>query len=167
MKDEAKKRLKQILGAYDERLAETERIEAADRAAKAAFPERFAALKKDLILPTLRELADVLTASGHDATAPEQEESSSNAGGITSAAISLRVVPKPFLQRASDTKKSFIEVTFSANRSERKVVVSSTTTLIHSSGSVGKRGEYEIDTVTADVVVEHVLQTLEKAFTKE
>jgi hypothetical protein len=58
-------------------------------------------------------------------------------------------------------------VSFSANRSERKVVVSSTTTLIHSSGSVGKRGEYEIDALTADVVVEHVLQTLEKAFTKE
>ena len=80
MKDEAKKRLKRILGAYDEKLAETERLEAASRAAKAAFPERFAALKKEMILPVLRELAEMLTGSGHEATAHEQEESSSHRG---------------------------------------------------------------------------------------
>jgi hypothetical protein len=167
MKDEAKKRLKQILGAYDERLAAIERQEAASRAAKAAFPERFSALKKELILPVLKELVEVLSGSGHEATAHEQEESSSTAGGVTSAAIGLRVIPKPFAGKPSDTKKSFIEIMFSANRSERKIVVSSTTTIINSGGTVGKRGEYEIEMVTADVVVDHVLQTLEKAFAAE
>jgi hypothetical protein len=50
--------------------------------------------QRDLILPTLRELADVLIASGHEATAHEQEESSSTAGGVSSAAVLLRIVPK-------------------------------------------------------------------------
>jgi len=164
MKDEAKKRLKGILGAYDEKLAETERREAASRAAKAAFPERFSALKKEMLLPVLGELAEVLNAGGHEAAAHEQEESSSTAGGVTSAAIWLRVIPKPFLQNPTDTKRSFVQITFSANRSERKIVVSSTTTIINSGRSVGKRGEYEIEALTADVVVDHVLQTLETAF---
>ena len=163
MKDEARKRLKRILSAYDEKLAETERREAASRAAKAAFPERFSALKKEMLLPVLGELAEMLTASGHEATATEQEESSSSAGGVASAAISLRVTPKSFTQNAADTKKGFIEVTFSANRRERNIVVSSTTTIVNSGASIGKRGEYEIETLTADIVVDHVLQTLEKA----
>jgi hypothetical protein len=52
---------------------------------------------------------------------------------------------------------------FSANRSERKITVSSTNTTINSNGNVGKRGEYEIDTMTADIVAEQVIRTLEEA----
>jgi hypothetical protein len=164
MKDEAKKKLKHILGAYDDKLATAERLEAERRAAKAAFPERFAALKKDTLLPALRELAEILSASGHEAAAHEQEESSTTAGGVSSAAVLLRIVPRPFTQRPAEAKKSFLEIAFSANRSERKIVVSSTNTIINSGGSVGKRGEYDIEALTADVVIEHVLQTLETAF---
>lgn len=167
MKDEEKTRLKRILGAYDEKLAEIDRRDAANRAAAAAFPERFSTLKKETILPVLRELAEELNAGGHEATTQEQEESSTTAGGVTSAAIGLRIVPKPFARKPTDAKRTYIEISFSANRSERKIVVSSTTTIINSAGTVGKRGEYEIEMLTADVVVSHVLQALEKAFGTE
>src|SRR5438552_4502159 len=125
MKDEAKNQLTKILGLYDEKLAEAERIEAATRAAQAAFPERFASLKSQIIRPAIQEFADVLNASGHEVTVREQEESSSAVGGVTFAAISLRIVPKPFARKTSETNKSFIEITFAANRSERKITVSS------------------------------------------
>jgi hypothetical protein len=166
MKDEAKKQLKQILTAYDERLAETDRIEAANVAAQAAFPGQFSALKTQTILPALREVAEVLTRSGHESTEREQEESSSTAGGVTSAAISFRVVPKPFAQRPADKNRSYIEITFAANRTERKIVVSSTSTIVSAGGSVGKRGAYELDALTADVVVSHVLKALEETFVR-
>ena len=166
MKDEAKKQLKQILTAYDERLAETERAETAHHAAQAAFPGQFAALKTQTILPALRELAQILTSSGHESTEREQEESSSTAGGVTSAAISFRVVPKPFAQRPADKNRSYIEITFAANRTERKIIVSSTSTIVSSGGSVGKRGAYELDALTADVVVSHVLKALEETFVR-
>jgi hypothetical protein len=42
--------------------------------------------------------------------------------------------------------------------------VSSTNTIVNNGGSVGKRGEYEIDAVTAEVVASHVIQTLREAF---
>ena len=164
MKDEAKRQLTRILGAYDERLLETDRLEAANRAAKAAFPQRFSTLTIETIRPVLQELADVLNGSGHEAATHEQEESSSTSEGVKSAAISLRVIPKPFAQRPTDTKKSFIEITFAANRRERKIVISSTNTIVNSGGSVGKRGEYEIEMLTADIIVNHVLETLEEAF---
>jgi hypothetical protein len=165
MKDEAKKRLKQLLSAYDEKLAERDRAEAALRAAKEAFPERFGALKKKVILPLLQELADELNASGHEASFREQEESASTSGGVTSAAVLLRVIPRPFAQRPAETKKSFLEITFAANRSEQKVIVSSSNTIINSGGSVGKRGDYTIEAVTDDVVLGHVMHALEEAFT--
>ncbi|MEO7114047.1 MAG: hypothetical protein ABI183_26640, partial [Polyangiaceae bacterium] len=164
--DEAKKQLKQILTAYDERLAETDRVEAANLAAQAAFPAQFSALKTKTILPALRELAEVLTGSGHESTEREQEESSSTAGGVTSAAISFRVVPKPFAQRPGDAKRSYIEITFAANRNERKIVVSSTNTIVNAGGSVGKRGAYEVDALTSDIVVSHVLKALEETFAR-
>jgi hypothetical protein len=167
MKDEAKNRLKQMLAVYDEKLAETSRREAAARAAKEAFPERFSVLKKETIVPVLKELAEVLNASGHEATVREQEESSSTVGSVTSAAVGLSVVPKPFVRKGTDTKKSFTEIMFSANRSDQKIVVSSTNTIIKSSGGVGKRGEYELGALTGDVVVEHVLKNLEEAFNGE
>jgi hypothetical protein len=164
MKPEAKNQLETLLGAYDEKLAEIESREAAIRTASAAFPERFATLRATTIRPALQELADVLNGHGHDSVAREQEESSTTAGGITSAAISLRIIPKPFAHKATEVSNNFIEVTFSANRAERKITVSSTNTIANSGGSRGRRGEYDIEALTADVVAAHVLQTLHEAF---
>jgi hypothetical protein len=163
MKSDAKVQLTKILGTYDHKLAEQERTEAAKRAADAAFPSQFASLKSETIRPAIQELVDVLSGHGHEATVREQEESSSTAGGVSYAAISLRVNPKPFAHRAAEMNKSFIEVTFSANRNERKITVSSANTMLTSNGSLGKRGEYDIDAVTAEIVTDHVLQTLKEA----
>jgi hypothetical protein len=163
MDSDAKNQLKSILGTYDAKLAEQERLEAVKRAADAAFPVRFATLKAETIRPAIQEFVDVLSAHGHEATAREQEESSSAAGGVSYAAISLRVIPKPFAHRSTDAPKTFIEITFSANRSGRKIIVSSTSTLMSAGGSVGKRGEYEIEAMTGKVIAEHVLQALQEA----
>ena len=164
MKDEAKSQLKKIIGDYDEKLAEAERIDAANRAARAAFPGRFVTLKTETIQPAIQEIADILNERGHKASVREQEESSSAEGGVKSAAISLRIVPKPFAHKSAETNAIAIEIMISANRSERKVAVSSTNTMLNQGGSVGKRGEYEIEAVTADVVASHVIQTLNEAF---
>jgi hypothetical protein len=166
MKTEAKNELKKILGGYDEKLAETARKDAALRAAQEAFPARFAALKEKTIRPALQEFVEALTASGHEVSVRDQEESSSPAGGIAFAAVILRVIPKPFAFHSTDTQKSFIEVSFSANRHERKVAVSTNNTIVNSGGSRGKRGEYDLDAVNEDVVAAHVLQTLQEAFTE-
>jgi hypothetical protein len=163
MKDEAKNQLRRILGDYDEKLAETERADAASRAAHAAFPERFATLRADTIRPALEEIVELLNKRGHDASVREQEESSSAEGGVKSAAVSLRVVPKPFAHKSTEPSPIAIEVAFSANRREQKVAVSSTNTMVNQGGTVGKRAEYEIDGVTADVVASHAIQTLTEA----
>jgi hypothetical protein len=164
MKDEAKRQLKKIIGDYDEKLAEAARLDATNRAAHAAFPGRFVALRAETIQPAIQEIADLLNECDHKASVREQEESSSTEGGVKSAAISLRIVPKPFAHRSAETNPIAIEITFSANRSERKVAVSSTNTMPHESGSVGKRAEYDIEALTADVVASHVIQTLNEAF---
>jgi hypothetical protein len=164
MKDEAKSQLKKIIGDYDDKLAEAARIDAAQRAALAAFPARYVTLKAETLRPALQEFVDVLNERGHEASIKEQEESTSTVGGVRSAAISLRIVPKPFAHKTAETNPISIEITFSANRGERKVVVSSTNTMINHGGSVGKRGEYDLDGVTPDVVANHVIQTLDEAF---
>jgi hypothetical protein len=164
MKDEAKTQLGRIIGDYDARLAELERVAAAKRAADAAFPERFVTFKAKIIRPELQEIADMLTARGHQAAVREQEESSSASGGVKSASVSLWVVPKPFAARSTEANPPSIEITFSANRSDRRVTVSSTNTMMSHAGSVGKRGEYGLEEVTADIVASHVIQTLKEAF---
>jgi hypothetical protein len=164
MRDEAKNQLKQIIGEYDVKLADAERADAAKRAADAAFPERFATFKTKTIRPALEEIVEMLNERGHEASVREQEESSSAAGGVKSAAISLRIVPRPFAHKSTEPNSVNIEITFSANRGERKVSVSSINTITGHGGSVGKRGEYDIDVVTADVVANHVIQTLKEAF---
>jgi len=165
MKHEAKSQLKKIIGDYDEKLAQSERVDAANRAAHAAFPERFVALRTEIVAPALQEIAAMLNERGHDASVRDQEESSSAAGGVRSASVSLRVIPKPFAKKATpEANPVTIEISFSANRAARKVTVSSTNTMIGHGGRVGKRGEYEIDEVNADVVANHVIQTLDEAF---
>jgi len=164
MKDEVKNQLKKIIGAYDEKLAEVDRLDAAKHAAQAAFPKRFATLKTETIRPAIQEFADMLTGSGHEATVNEQEESSSTVANVKWATISLRIVPKPFAHRATQTNPSAIEVTFSANRNDGKVTVSSTNTMSNAGGGLGKRGAYDIDALTPDVVADHVLRTLQEAF---
>jgi hypothetical protein len=164
MNIEARRQLTKIIGDYDEKLAETERVNAAKREAHAAFPGRFVTIRTVVIRPTLQEIADMLNERGHDASVREWEDSSNAEGGIKSAAVSLRVIPKPFVSKAAEPNPVAIEVTFSANRAERKVAVSSFNSMINQGGKVGKRGEYEIDAVTADVVTRHVIQTLQEAF---
>ena len=164
MNNESKVLLEKIIGDYDAKLAEAERVDAANRAAHAAFPGRFAELRTKLIQPALQEIAGMLNTRGHETTVREQDESSTASGGVKSAAITLRVVPRPFAGRATEANSITVEVTFSANRNARKVTVSSTNTMIGHGGNVGKRGEYEIDAVTTDVVAGHVIQTLGEAF---
>jgi hypothetical protein len=164
MKDEVTGQLEKIIGDYDRKLMEADRAEAAKRAADAAFPKLFAVFKKTVVGPALQEVANMLNERGHDASVREQEESSSVSGGVKSASISLSIVPKPFAHKSSEPKAITIEIRFSTNRSERKVSVSSTNTMMGQGWSVGKRGEYEIDAVTSDVVASHVIQTLREAF---
>src|SRR5580704_3605526 len=140
MKADVINQLKHLIGAYDEKLAETERAEASKRAAQTAFPTRFTTLKTETIRPTLQEFLEVLNSSGHEATLTEQEESSTTAGGVQWAAISLRVIPKPFAHKSKPTNPIAIEVTFSANRNDGKLTVSSTNTMSSAGGSLGKRG---------------------------
>jgi hypothetical protein len=163
MKSDAQDRLKKILAAYDHNLAKQEHVEAAKRAADAAFPSRFDTLKAETIRPAIQEFVDALNAHGHEAAVREQPESSSSAGGVSRAAISLCINPKPFAHKSTATNKIVIEISFSANRSERKVTVSSTNTMMNSNGSVGKRAEYEVEAITTDVVTDHILQTLQDA----
>jgi hypothetical protein len=163
MKSEAKTELDAVLSAYDARHIEEQRLIAAKRAADAAFPARFATLKAETLRPAIQEFVDVLSSHGHGATAIEKEESSTTTGGFSHAAISLRIHPKAFAHKSPETNKTFIEITFSANRSERKITVSSTNTTINSNGNVGKRGEYEIDAMTGDIVAEQVIRTLQEA----
>jgi hypothetical protein len=164
MKDEAKSHLTKIIGDYEAKLTETERVATANRAADASFPDRFLTFRTEVIRPALEEIVSMLNAAGHDATVREQEESSSTVGGVKAAAVSLRVVPKPFAHKPTETGSVSIEVMFSANRAERKVIVSSTNTMVSHGGSVGKRGAYELEAMTADVVATHVIQTLGDAF---
>ncbi len=164
MRDEAKSQLTKILEDYDAKLAEAERLAAADRAADASFPERFLACRAETIRPGLEEIAAMLNAAGHAATVRDQEESSNAVGGVKSAAVSLRVVPRPFVQKSTETSSIVVEVMFSASRAERKVIVSSTNTIISHGGSVGKRGAYEITALTPEVVTTHAIQTLGEAF---
>jgi hypothetical protein len=163
MKTDTKSQLTRILGTYDDRVASDERKLAAKRAADAAFPGLFATLRAETIRPAMQEFVDVLLTHGHEAAAREQEESSTTTGGVMLAGITLRVTPKPFAFKSADASRSFIEVTFSANRNDRKVTVSSTNTIVNSGGNVGKRAEYDIEATTADVVAEHLLRTLQEA----
>jgi hypothetical protein len=162
MKIEAKNQLENILQAYDDKVAEEERNVAAKRAADLAFPARFAKLRAETIRPALQAFVEAIRGHGHEASAREQEESTSTTAGVSSAAISLRMTPKSLAHKSTETNRSFIEVTFSANRNERKVTVSSTNTIVNSSGGLGKRGEYEIEAMTADVVADHVIRTLQE-----
>jgi hypothetical protein len=162
MKSEVKSELEAILGKYDARLIEEERVVAATRAAEEAFPTRFAALRTKALRPAMQELVDLLITHGHVAAVIEREETSTTVGGFSHAAITLRINPKLFASKSPDTDKTFIEIAFAANRKERKVTVSSTNTAINSSGNVGKRGEYPIEALTADVVAEEVIRTLQE-----
>jgi hypothetical protein len=159
MNDDAKNQLKTLLGAYDEKLAEAARVHAANSAADLAFPERYALLRSDTIRPAIQEFADVLNGRGHEVTVRELEESTSSDVGVTFATIALRIVPKAFAHKTA-APKSFIEISFSANRNERKIIVSSTNTMINSAGGVGKRGAYDIDALTTAVIEAHVIHLL-------
>jgi hypothetical protein len=163
MKKDALDELRQLLNSYGDRLSESERRAAAHKEAHEMFPARFLELKAKTIQPVLTEFVDELQKEGHYASVRDLEEGHRD-GAFASASITLRIVPKPYASKASEAGGSSIETVFSANRAEQKVVVSCNNTVFATGGSRGKRCEYDLATVTADVVAEQVLLTLKEAF---
>jgi hypothetical protein len=165
MNTQAKDELKGILAAYGARIVGSQQREAKLKADRASFVELFRGLKTDMIAPILNDFAVQLNEHGHLATVLDQEEPSHRNGSFVPASIALRIVPLAMSRPDSISQASNgpVEVKFSANQNEMKVLVSSSH---NAQGGSGKRGEYPLADLTEEFVVRSVLRTIHEAFTE-
>lgn len=163
MDKRAKDDLQEILGAYDARVVDGQKREAKLKADRASFAELFRSVKTERISPLLKDFATELNEHGHMANVLDQDEPSHQNGSFLPASIALRITPRPMVkgEAAAPVAHGPIEVKFSANQNEMKVLVSSSH---NPQGGSGKRGEHELAELTDEFVVSSVLRTIREAF---
>jgi hypothetical protein len=163
MDPEVKSELHGMLAAYAALVVESHEREAKTKAAQTAFVDAFRQLKVEKIRPILDEFVVDLLQGGHQATVVDQQEASDRNGQFTPSSIALRVVPARMAgATAASSTLARVEVTFSGNSQTRKVLVSSSN---NANGSIGRRGDYELEDVTPEFVQNNVLNTIRAAFT--
>ena len=158
MDNEAKTELKGILAAYRARLVDSQERETKLRVARASFIEVFRTLKAERIGPVLNEFVVQLNEEGHQASVVDQQEASDRNGHFTPSSLALRIVPARMGNGSvAHSSTARLEITFSANQHTMKVLVSSSN---NANGTMGKRGEYDLDELTIEFVVSNVIKTI-------
>jgi hypothetical protein len=153
MADRMQTELGRLLDEYDaRRRADTDR-EQRNREDEALFLQQFADLRHRVIRPVFETAGAMLEARGHRFSITEQESASANAGRISEAGISLRVVPSGTKAALHEDQRSLSITT----RHYNKTVWINSGESPNSGGIAGAKGAYELHKVTRQLVEDEVI----------
>jgi len=110
----------------------------------------------------MEELAVALRERGHDAEVTEQPETRDGQGRVETARVTFSIYPlgnKPGYSKQFDVP----HVAIIANSDSNDVFVHESTLMPGRGGHAGGAGKYTLDSITADLVAQHVLKVLAEA----
>src|SRR5437870_3242934 len=92
--DHLRQGLGKLLDQYDERSRADQAREQKAKDDDAAFLSRFAALRREVVLPVFEEAGRLLAERGHEFSISETEFAGGGGNGLTEAGITLHLSPK-------------------------------------------------------------------------
>jgi len=154
MKEETKSKLDELMDAYDENLVKAEEEKEKEATGDESFHSEFKKIVDEVIHPTMDEIGKVIKTRGHDYEITEQKRHPS-----TNAHIRMTIFPKgskrtPF--------SDFPHVSFNTNTSTKTVYCHESLMMLEKPGHVGSTNTFVLEEITADIVEQEILKTLEE-----
>ena len=156
MPDDLHADLTRMLDQYDQRRRADGLREQKGRDDDTLFLTRFAALRRDVVLPVFQQAGVLLAERGHVFEIREEESAASADGKVSEAAISMRIAPAgmPAPLHAGDHERSLSITT----RRYNKTVWISAGRALEAGGIAGAKGAYSLEQVDRRFVEEAVLK---------
>lgn len=148
--------LTRMLDQYDERRRADGVREQKGRDDDTLFLERFAALRREVVMPVFEQAGVLLTQRGHAFEIWETESSAGADGKVSEAEISMRIAPAgmPAPLHAGDHERALSITT----RRYNKTVRISAGRALDSGGLAGAKGAFTLEQVDRQLVEEAVLK---------
>ena len=156
MSDDLRKELTRMFDAYDVRQSADAARTQQSKEDDAYFLERFAALRRDVVLPVFAAARTLLAERGHGVEINEQEFAVDAGGKVIEAEISLHIAPAgmPAQLHAGDHARSLSITT----RHYNKTVWIVAGKPLDAGGVAGAKGAYPLERVDRQLVEEHVVR---------
>ena len=156
MPDHLRETLTKLLDDYDTRRLGEQAREQKAKDDETSFLVDFAELRRDVIRPVFEAVAAMLEERGHRASIVEQEFAGGNAGRISEAGITLRVVPSGTKAPLHEDQRS---LSFTTRHYNKTVWVNSGESA-GSGGLAGAKGAYALERVTKQLVEDELVAFL-------
>jgi ParB-like chromosome segregation protein Spo0J len=153
MADHMRDALEKMLDAYDARRQGDQEREQKIRDDDAQFLQRFQELRRGVIRPVFEAAGTMLEARGHRYSITEQESMAGDAGKISEAGISLRIIPAGTRAPVHDDQRSLSITT----RHYNKTVWINTGEAPNAGGIAGAKGAHALEKVTRQLIEEELL----------
>jgi len=148
--------LTRMLDAYDVRQRSDAARNKKTKEDDAYFLERFATLRREVVLPVFEVAGTLLAERGHGVAIDEEEFSVDAEGKVREAGISLHIAPAGMAaQLHADDHERSLSIT---TRHYNKTVWINTGRPQDSGGVAGAKGAYPLERVDRLVVEEHVVR---------
>lgn len=156
MSDDLSKDLTRMFDAYDVRRRADAAREQKAKDDDASFLERFAALRREVVVPVFEAAGTLLAERGHGVEIDDQEFFVDAAGKVLEAEISLHIAPAgmPAALHAANHERSLSITT----RHYNKTVWIVAGRPLDAGGVAGAKGAYPIERIDRQLVEEHVLR---------
>ena len=153
MSDHLRDTLGKMLDQYDERRRGDVARELKEKADAALFLVEFADLRRDVIRPVFEAAGQMLESRGHRYSISETEFTGGDAGRITEAGISMRIIASGTRAPLHEDQRSLTIAT----RHYNKTVWINSGEAPNAGGIAGAKGAYALEKISRQLVEEELL----------
>ncbi len=159
MKEETKSKLNALMDEYDEKLKKKKKTQEEIELEENAFIDEFYRLRRKVMRPIIDEIGDYIKEHGHDYKVKE-EKLIDDYSTKKDAKITMMVFPSG-IDRSAYTVSN---ISFTANKKEKDIYVSSKVIERNKSGTAEDRGVYNTNQINGDLVEKEIFNFLKAIF---
>jgi hypothetical protein len=160
MDDQAKALFDAVLHEYDGEVDRRKSGKDRESAEADSLHERFGALRKKVIAPTMREVGEYIKSRGHDYEIESGDKRDVGGGQADEPFITFRVYPEGFLRARMDPEHT-PTLTFRAGDTPGRLRTQFVKKLVGRQDRSGVGHTYTLEAVTPDLVRSEILELLE------
>ncbi len=165
MEGPIKNKLKEIFDKHDENKLAAKKAQEKIKTEKDVFLEDFERTITNTIRPSLEEIGAIIAARGHGCKISAQRETETKHDGFQNAHIKMIIYTDAHQARRGPDHE-YPSISFIATPSNKTILVHGSTIMSGHGGDAGKRGEYQLDKITQEIVETETVNLLNECFNK-
>jgi len=163
MKKYTADKLKSVFDKYDQQQAEKKKHQERIKTEHEVFLNNFDKIISEVIRPVMKELGEAIKSRGHNFEISSGHETQDSKGRTSDAHVKMEIYPNGLHQQFG-LQNNYPSLIFFAGTYDNKIWTHVNTMMPGKAGQAGKRNEYDLESITTDIVEEEILNLLNKCF---